>query len=566
MNYKFRFLFFFIILTLSNSHIYTQSKEWVSISNQYISISMDIKTGRYIVYDAVKNNTPIDIETSFFPNSFLKYTSPIPLNDKNLSPFLGSSTNALNVTTISIDEMPVVFGSENGRWISPPVIQNNIIIYGWAIGGLEIIQTIAIVTNTETLFPDAVQITYDIINKDTTKYRKVAARLILDPTLGDNQNNAFYLPNYETINTEYTATLESLPEYWLTSDQTGELSSSSLKGFLQNQHPIKPRRIYLTTIDQALRDIWEYKYSKYSTINNKDNAVVLFFDPQSVAPNSSIRIASTMIGLPTLIDVFGNNGLEVRTSSFTSQKTTPLSIDLWLQNTNVAVFDEVTLEIKAPPTLDVFDPIIKKITAIGYKNKKPISWSISPKEQKGDSYDIVIDVKGYQNGIVTSQFNVPITINVDDQFENNNNKNLLDTIDQTKKTIQQLTPISKQNNTLTLSQFNPGDTSGKNNTSLSKIYNYLQKNNSIENKQIIKMIETEQVLIQEIFDLEKNILDINKQYNILLGIYERMYKDSSKIDRDQINVQLLIDNISTFEEKIKQQESMISNITSSSDK
>ena len=562
MNCKFGFLFFFIILTLSTSNTYTQSKEWVNISNEYISVNMDIKTGRYIVCDVANDYSPPEIRKNFFPRSFLKYTSPISSKDQKYLPLLGSSTNALNVTTINIDGTPVVFGSENGKWLSFPIVQSNSIIYGWGIGGLEIIQTIAIVTNTETLFPDAVLITYDVVNKNSTNSRQIATRIVLDPNVGDNQANAFFLPNHDVINIEYSATLESLPEYWLTSDFDGELSPSSLKGFIQNQHPIKPSRIYLTTIDQALRDIWEYNHSKYASINKKDNAVVMFFDNQSVAPNSSIRIASTMIGIPSLINVFGNNGLEIRTSSFTSQQTTPLSVDLWLQNIKAELFDEVVLELKVPPTLEVYDSLIKRVGDVGYGNKYPVSWNITSKSKQGNTHDVLIDVKGYQNGIITSQFDIPITINIDDKFINNNAKNLLDTIDKTKKAVQQLTPVSKETNILIVSEFNPGDTYGSASESLSQIYKYLQKNNNIENKQIIKMIETEQVLIQEIVDIESSLLDINKQYDILLGIYERLYKDSSKIDREQINIQKLSDNIGDIEEKLKQQESMVSNITS----
>ena len=562
MNCKFGFLFFFIIITLSHSNTYTQSKNWVNISNEYISVNLDIKTGRYIVHDVANDYSPPEIKKSFFPHSFLKYTSPISSRDQKYLPILGSSTNALNVTTINIDGTPVIFGSENGTWLSDPIIQSNSILYGWAIGGLEIIQTIAIVTNTETLFPDAVLITYDVVNKNSTNSRQIAARIVLDPNVGDNQTNAFFLPNHDVINTEYSATLESLPEYWLTSDFTGELSPSSLKGFIQNQHPLKPSRIYFTTISQALRSVWEYNFSKYTPINKKDNAVVLFFNPQSVAPNSSIRIASTMIGIPSLINVFGNNGLEIRTSSFTSQQTTPLSVDLWLQNIEAELFDEVVLELKVPPTLEVYDSLIKRVGDVGYGNKHPVSWNITSKSKQGNTHDVLIDVKGYQNGIITSQFDIPITINIDDEFINNNAEILLDTIDTTKKVVQQLTPVSKETNILIVSEFNPGDTYGSASESLSQIYKYLQKNDNMENKQIIKMIETEQVLIQEIVDIESSLLDINKQYDILLGIYERLYKDSSKIDREQINIQKLSDNIGDIEEKLKQQESMVSNITS----
>ena len=536
--------------------------QWVSISNEYVGVSVDIKTGRYIVYDVVNEYVPSEIEKSFFPRSFLQYTSPISAEDQKYLPLLGSSTNALNVTTINIDNTPVVFGAENGQWLSPPIVQNDSIIYGWTIGGLEIIQTVAIVTNTETLFPDAVLITYDVVNKDPTTSRQVAARLVLDPNVGDDQVNAFFLPNHDVINNEYYVTLEALPEYWLTSDFTGEVSPSSLKGFVQNQHPIKPSEMYFTTINKALRNIWEYKYSKYTSIHKKDNAVVMFFDDQFIAPNSSIRIASTMVGIPSLINVFGNNGLEVRTSTFTSQQTTPLSVDLWLQNMKAEIFDEVVLEIKIPPTLEVYDSLIKRVGDVGYGNKHPVSWNVASKSKQGNTHDVLIAVKGYQNGIITSQFDIPIVINIDDEFIKNNDQELLEAIDKTKTTVQQLTPIAKETNVLIVSEFNPGDTYGSASESLSKIYNYLQKNDNIANKQIIKMIETEQVLIKEIVDIENNLLDINKQYDILLGIYERLYKDNSKIDREQINIQNLTDNIGNIEDKLKQQESMISNITS----
>ena len=141
------------------------------------------------------------------------------------------------------------------------------------------------------------------------------------------------------------------------------------------------------------------------------------------------------------------------------------------------------------------------------------------------------------------------------QQYNDNTKNSSGTIDNTKASTQ-------QTNILLVSEFNSGDTYGKASESLSKIYKYLQENNTIENKQMIKMIETEQVLIQEIIEIERNLLDVNKQYDILLGIYERLYKDSSKIDREQINIQKLTDNISGIEGKLKQQESMVSNMTS----
>ncbi|MGL4677277.1 MAG: hypothetical protein ACRCWI_06385 [Brevinema sp.] len=548
MTYKYLyFLSLFVLVTTS----YTQVNSWVSISNEFLTISMDTVTGRYIIYDNINYHPSKQIDKSFFPKDFLNPASPPP-QDTTLSPILGSGTNAFNVTSFNIDNIPVIFGSLSGQWSTPPIIESNSIIYSWKIGTLNIIQRLEIITNSETLFPDAVQISYDVFNNDTDQSRDVKARIILDPVINNGQTNTFFLPNSEAITTEYSASLGVLPKYWITSDATGQLSSLSLKGLMLQ----KPNFIHITTIDRALKDIWEFRRMRNNNLSGKDTAVILFFNGSTIPPDTSTRIASTIITIPSLIDTFSNNGLEVRTSTFTSQNTTPISINLWLQNTLIDIFDTVHLELTLPPSLTAYTSLVQTLSDIGSGNVYPVTWNIGTESIEDDDYNLIVNVKGYQSGQLKSQFDIPIAININPQAPVNNTTMLTTTIDSaidsTKETRQQRPNY--------VQIFESNDTLGYTSESLAEIHQYLQNNNSVENEKIIKMIETEQQLLQEIAMIEKSIAHINIQYQILSGVYKQLYKDNLTVDRDQINIQGLIDNINELEKNLLDQETAISNI------
>ncbi|MGL5955764.1 MAG: hypothetical protein ACRC0X_04065 [Brevinema sp.] len=541
MTHQYLYLLFFLSLLTTS---YTQS--WISISNEFLTVSMDTVTGRYIIYDNVNYHPDPQINKLFFPQDFLRPASPPP-QDTALSPIVGAGTNAFNVTSFNIDNTPVVFGSLSGQWNNPPIVESNSIIYSWKISTLNIIQRLEIITNPETLFPDAVQVSYDIFNNDPNQSRQVKARMVLDPIINDGQTSPFFLPNSEAITTEYSASLGVLPEYWITGDYTGQLSSLSLKGLM----PQKPNFIHLTTMDRALADMWEFRPMRNNNLNGKDTAVLLFFNGSTIPPNSSARIASTVITIPSLIDTFSNSGLEVRTSTFTSQKTTPVSINLWLQNTIPEIFDTVQLELIIPPSLTAYNPSVQTISDVGIGNTYPVTWNIGTESIENNDYNLVVNVRGYQNGQLKSQFDVPIVINIDPQAQINNTVALTTAIDTAKETL-------KPNNNMQV--FENNDTLGYTSDSLAEIRQYLQNNNSIENKQIIQLIETEQQLLQEIAMIENSVTHINTQYQILLGIYRRLYQDNRATDREQINIQGLINNINDLEKNLLQQETAISNM------
>ncbi len=541
------FLPLIMILLLCNTS-YTQENSWVSVSNEYITISVDTVSGRYIVYNSTDNSPPTRSRKSFFPKKFLTPASP---NNTTLSPILGEGTNALNVTTFNINGNPVVFGSSSGNWVTPPKVDDTSIDYTWRVGSLNIIQRLAIVTNLETLTPDAVEISYDVFNNYSGS-QQIQARMVLDPVVNDGQENTFFLPNTHPIQKEHSSSLGTLPEYWLTTDRLGNISPFSLKGFVSDNHTIKPNYFYLTTIDRALADIWKFDIKRSNSLRKKDVAVVLMFEDNTIYPKTSKRIASTTVSMPTLMNTFQNNGLEVRTSSFVRQQTLPAYVTLWVQNASTDIFDSVELELQIPNSLRSYD--ILKQTISDVRGAVPVTWRLDTDAKVGDNYSILVLVKGYRNGALTSIFDVPLLINIDPTLANSANGLV--------SSIENLTVVTNRNGTVTLERLGATDTLGNTSDNLSKMQLRLSDSENLENAQLISIIELEQQLIREISEIDSSLNEVDKQYLILIEMYKRLYGDNLEADREQINIQGLIDNIKSIEDTLIQQEKMISNITS----
>lgn len=555
---------------LIHSLAYSQSQQWVSISNDFISVSMDKNTGRYIVYDVVNYQSP-KLTNSFFPSNYLMPTALLPVSDRELSPILGFGTNAFNIATFDIDGDAVVFGSLGGQWLGEPTVLPTSIIYAWRIGSLDIIQTVEIITNIDSSFPDAVQISYDIKNNHNKNTRFIETRLVLDPIVNDGAIHPLFLPNSRNVINEHFVSSGSLPEYWIAADQKGELTALALKGVLQAPNILKPSRVYFTTIEKALADPWKYRYNRYNSITNQDNAVVLYYAQKSVYPSTTVRVASTMIAIPSLLDIFDNNGLEVRTSSFTGKNISPASIDLWIENTSTGFFDTVKLQLSVPDTLEIYDKANKSLYNIGQGIATPVNWIIGSKSPSGSgTYDISVSVHGYQNGINTTQFVIPMTVSITSVAPQNTQEELQKAIENTRNMLTPLVSVDTLTNTNTsdtlqipTTDFYPGDTYGSSTMTLSQIYNLLSTQDNPKNKYLLQLIEKEQQLIQELQETELSIEQIDQQYDILKEVYLRLYKDPSRTDREQINIQELSDNIITLENRLLEQEQNLSNIVNS---
>ncbi|MGL4561331.1 MAG: hypothetical protein ACRCV0_03460, partial [Brevinema sp.] len=412
--------------------------------------------------------------------------------------------------------------------------------------------------NVDTQFEDALTVEYTVINTSESRFNTIETRVLLDPTVNEYLEVPFFLLDNKSIINEQEYTKSTMPEFWLAADPSGNISSLSIKSFLKTPNILTPKKLYITSMDRALLDSWDFSFNRRNRIAKKDSAVIMYFDELSVPPSDSRIIASFQISKPALINTFQNNGLEARASSFATKNTTPMIINVWLKNTTNIIYDDVELTLNVPEWLSILDAPIKRVSQIGNLDiPTPISWNITSKESVGRTADLKILVQGKQNGVITSTFEVPITVNLVPDYQSNNSKALSQTI---QETLAQNTIIPP---TIRVEKFLPGDVSGARIDNLEIIYNNLKKINSTEAQEIIRLIDTENELLQEIEETEKSIDEINKQYQILLGIYNNLYLDDKSIDRSYIRIEDIVNNIQKIQIRLKQQEKIYSNISNS---
>lgn len=554
----FSFIPFILSTFVSINFIFSQdnvSSQWVTISNDYITISMDKSTGRYLVFDNEANYAPLNVDSALTNIQYLKSSSPLPETLTSKSVILGKIPDALNFAILKINGSDIAFGSSSGKWLGSPIINSDSIVYGWRIGKLDIIQTIRISTNIDTLFQDAVTVSYDVINTDENLFNTVGVKIFLDPSVNEFLEVPFFLLDNQSIFNEYEYFKNNMPEFWLASDPSGNISSLSIKSFLKGPGIITPDKIYITTLDKALKNIWNFNFNKRNRLSQKDTAVLMFYDPKTIPPNDSITLASFQISKPALINTFQNNGLEARASTFSTKNTTPMIIDVWVKNVTNTIFDSVDLTIETPNWMTILDAPTKTLSYVGYLDiATPVSWNITSKEDIGRSADIRIKVEGKQNGIVTSSFDIPITVNLVAPFKQNNTTELKTAV------ANAVTNIITQPS-INFEQFQPNDTSGITSETLEKVYQQLKSINSTESREIIKLIDTEQQLLKEIKETEKSINEINMQYAILLGIYQNLYVNSNTVDVGHIKIQEISDNLEQLENQLQQQEKSYSKIS-----
>lgn len=535
--------------------LYSQDN-WVSISNEFLKVSLDPQTGRYIIADAQNSYLP-KITLLNLPEFIVPLT---PVQDKILSEnaILGQTQNALNFTTLNINGIPVVFGSPEGRWLSVPIVSEtqDQILYAWRLGDIDIVQIIAIIKNPDTLLNDAVSVTYQFRN-NSGRIQKIGARLVLDPTPGDGQNIPFMLPGDIEINTETELSSGDIPEYWFSTDQSGQLSPYTVRGILQSSRTTKPDRILFTTLNNVLSNPWTIRYNPRNLLSEQDTAVVMYYNPQELGPNSS-RSITTIVGISGIINT-SNNGLKINSSVMSSQDQNPIRLDFWVQNTSTEIFDQVVLDLKIPPGFNMLSSNPKTLEDLGpQSSSRFVGWKISSINNSGGTFQATLTAQGLRNGSVEATLNIPIAFTIESNIAANEELFIKETAAKTIESLQNENNIPSIS--LALEGFMPEDTYGSTSDNLDALYQYFSNNTQEDSSYIIKMIETERQLLEELQETEGHIVEVNRQHQILRSVYKQLYENTNTIDAYQINIQEVEDKLNSTEEKLKTQQQSYSNL------
>lgn len=535
----------------------TNSSEWISISNEYIRISLDKKTGRYVISD-VQNTYP----TKNIPvPSLPEYIEPAsPISSNIISPqsvLLGSIPNAANLAVFSINDSTVTFGSQAGRWLSSPIVSSNEsqIIYTWKLGALEIMQVLSIVSNKDTLLNDAVRISYYVQNKGDN-IERLGGKIILDPSTGDGQETPFRLPEGTNITTEYRITRGELPDYWFSTDQRGELSPYTIRGFLKGGDNTTPDSVTFTTLKNALKAPWSTYLNTKRPLKNTYTAVILMYDPKPLSPGET-KVLTTTIGVSGIVNG-RNNGLRIDSSVFSAQDTNPIKLDFWVNNTSSDFYDQVILELQAPSVFNILSQNPQEINNLAPMGMPYyVGWQITSTSDLSGNYQVQLNARALKNGETVASLSMPFAFSLNSNSVAGENERINQAINDSLSNL--LTPSPSSPAPLSVSVatsgYLPGDTFGPASDSLGKLYDYLIASEFDNVEDILKLIETERQLMKEITELQRSLSVINNQYEVIRRIYKQLYEDNTYVERSQYQIQNIEDSLSRSEKKISDQES-----------
>ncbi len=313
----------FVFLFVFSSCLFAET---VTLSNNFIAITVDKETGRFTLQT---------IEGD--PLSSLD-------NNKNL---LYSKMPPTSFTAIYIDEETIIYGHPKGSWLRKPYLSENKIISAWQYRNLSILQEIKIIKNPSTGFEDNMLINTTIVNKGGKT--KVGLAYIFDILLDKKEASFFNIARKGIFTNELQISGDDIPISWSTYDSI-ENPIIKVQGIIHNYGAIKPDRVVFATWDR-LSELWRlspnnsYDFRRRGT-TQFDGAVGIFYDPKDLYKNDTLE-GATIYGILGG-NVFTEEDLILSLNIQKEPKELPIPITAMLINKNQNEIEKLTFELILP--------------------------------------------------------------------------------------------------------------------------------------------------------------------------------------------------------------------------
>ncbi|MCX7821127.1 MAG: hypothetical protein N2258_05560 [Brevinematales bacterium] len=314
-----------IILVLMFFYSYFFAEK-VTLSNNYITITIDKESGRFTLQTLEGDPmSPLD-------------------NNKNL---LYSKIPPTSFTAIYIDGETVIYGHPKGSWLRKPYLSENKIISAWQYRNLSILQEIKIIKNPSTGFEDNMLINTTIVNRGGKV--TVGLAYVFDILLDNKEASFFNITRKGIFSNELQVSGDDIPISWNTYDSIDN-PTIKVQGIVHNYGAIKPDRVVFATWDR-LSELWRlspnnsYDFRRRGT-TQFDGAVGIFYDPKDLYKNDTLEGA-------TIYGVMGGNILTEEDIILTlnipkEPKELPIPITAMLINKSQNEIENLSLEITLP--------------------------------------------------------------------------------------------------------------------------------------------------------------------------------------------------------------------------
>ncbi len=205
---------------------------------------------------------------------------------------LGSSFTTIRVVSPAgvFDTVPVVAADQ--------VDQGDRVATVWltqAQHRVRVTQTLRIVPNAYSGYPDAVAFRYDLANLDSVTVA-LGVRTLLDVQIGATDGAPYIVPGVGSVTQEREFVGEFVPPFWLAFEsQVFDPNQLRGLGLLRGPDLTPPDRMVIARWRHIQDTQWDYAIEPTEAVT-VDSAVALYWQPQEVAPGA-VRTIQSLYGV-----------------------------------------------------------------------------------------------------------------------------------------------------------------------------------------------------------------------------------------------------------------------------
>jgi len=218
--------------------------------------------------------------------------------------------------------------STSGYVTSPSAAVAGSIVTSWTLPeGVFVKQTLTPIENPFSGREDMVRIAYTLTNQDSVAHI-VGVRCMLDVMIGENDAAPYFVPGVGNSDKGQQYDTGSIPSYYYAFESaTYEADSLKGQGILSGFGMTEPDRFLITSWPDVYSEdvLWDHTVEPEE--ENGDSAVVMYWNPRSLAPGQSVTYV-TAYGLAGE----GGDASWVSAPILVTDRTSTFEVTVWVNN------------------------------------------------------------------------------------------------------------------------------------------------------------------------------------------------------------------------------------------
>ena len=271
----------------------------LSFGNTIIQVDVSESTGRFAV--STQDGMPSKTTDR---NSFLTFFNQVP---------------ETAFTTFRINGEDYIFGNdykEEGGIVSSTVLSGSSAVTVWQVNGVQVTQTLKLVTDFSDPQVGNVRIRYEVANGSGAEV-SIGSRIMIDTMLGSN-DGSLLLAGREYISNEKELTGNDVPVVWQSMDRkiaADVTSRGVLYGWQDSRKPDSMIIAHYNTLADTKWDCTVDETLNFTSDQNPygraDSAVALYYEPQVLNAGGNVMY-ETYYGLGSISDTVGSEDLSIQ--------------------------------------------------------------------------------------------------------------------------------------------------------------------------------------------------------------------------------------------------------------